>query len=294
MHTYAATTLATIFLASAISAVAQQNPGNGAAVGAAMMGILSSTQSETAATLSPTEKAIVDKARFDVVAIHPIKNNDLQHISISIHRADNGDFGASGFTMRMLLSLTLGFDETRIKGGPEWLDDDRFTIAAKPDEELSKQIEGLSEIGRKYVYKKMIMEMLTERLELKSHWTSEQQTVLALEIAKGGSKLKDSTVKTGHSSMSTGNGTLTASHTNMKGLATFLTNQLHQVVQDQTGLEGFYDFSLNWDPETGDATTSDKPALPTAVQEQLGLKLSSRKAPVDILVIDTIHRPSEN
>lgn len=291
MHLGSSAILATFLLASACSATAQHD---GNSVGAALMGAFSSAQPETSASLSPAEKAIVDKAHFDVVAIHPIKNNDPEHVSISIRRAKNGEFNASGFTLRMLLSLTLSIDESRIQGGPEWLDDDRFTIAAKPDEELGKQIEGLSDTGHKYVYEKMIMSMLAERLELKTHWTSEQRTVLALEVAKGGSKLKDSTVKTGNSSMSTGNGTLTASYTSMKGLTNFLTNQLHQLVQDQTGLKGFYDFSLSWNPETGDAATSDKPALPTAVQEQLGLKLSSRKAPVDVLVIDTIHRPSEN
>ena len=73
-------------------------------------------------------------------------------------------------------------------------------------------------------------------------------------------------------------------------------------VLDQTGLVGRFDFELTWAPDStrsggqGGPTggSANAPDLFTAVQEQLGLKLEPARAPVDILVIDHVERPSEN
>ena len=76
-------------------------------------------------------------------------------------------------------------------------------------------------------------------------------------------------------------------------------------VVDQTGLEGRYDFTLKWTPDDeqfggrgGRGAQPDKADAPpdmfTAIQDQLGLKLTSTKIPVDVLVIDRAAKPSEN
>jgi uncharacterized protein (TIGR03435 family) len=74
-----------------------------------------------------------------------------------------------------------------------------------------------------------------------------------------------------------------------------------RVVIDATGLKGSYDFELNWSPDDGHAPLlngvpqeSTGPSIFTAFQEQLGLKLESRKAPVEVLVIDHVEPPSQN
>jgi uncharacterized protein (TIGR03435 family) len=81
---------------------------------------------------------------------------------------------------------------------------------------------------------------------------------------------------------------------------------LDRPVVDQTGLAGRWDFTLNWTPDESQfvgmgikvPAPSDKldapPGLFTAIQEQLGLKLDSIKAPVDVLVIDHVEKPSAN
>ena len=75
----------------------------------------------------------------------------------------------------------------------------------------------------------------------------------------------------------------------MTGMAT-----ISRPVVDQTGLAGLYDFTLRWDPasdpETGDTAASFREAL----REQLGLELKPTHAPIDILIVDHIERPSEN
>jgi uncharacterized protein (TIGR03435 family) len=67
-------------------------------------------------------------------------------------------------------------------------------------------------------------------------------------------------------------------------------------VVDQTGLSGLYDFTLNWihDP-SGDEATSDNIAnFHEALKNQLGLELKSSRAPISLLIVDHVERPSEN
>jgi uncharacterized protein (TIGR03435 family) len=63
-----------------------------------------------------------------------------------------------------------------------------------------------------------------------------------------------------------------------------------RVVLDRSALDGIYDAELRWTPDGTDS--SGPPSLFTAVQEQLGLKLESTKAPVEVLVIDHVERPT--
>ena len=62
-------------------------------------------------------------------------------------------------------------------------------------------------------------------------------------------------------------------------------------VIDQTGLEGAYDCEMNWSQANSDGTDQ---SFFTAVRDQLGLTLQPSKGPVEVLVIDSIQRPSEN
>ena len=94
----------------------------------------------------------------------------------------------------------------------------------------------------------------------------------------------------------------------MTGLTQFLTQVTGRMVHDKTGLTGLYDFELRFDPQvlmamlpqlglnvpsaaTANLPPSDSPALLTALQEQLGLKLDSQKGPVEVLVIDSAEMP---
>jgi uncharacterized protein (TIGR03435 family) len=96
-------------------------------------------------------------------------------------------------------------------------------------------------------------------------------------------------------------------------LAFQLSRQLRRQVMDRTGLTGMYDFDLTYTPEgtapglitvaggiSGDgpvappASSADAPALATALRDQLGLRLKSARAPIDVIVIDRVNAPTEN
>ena len=63
---------------------------------------------------------------------------------------------------------------------------------------------------------------------------------------------------------------------------------------DHTGLSGTFTFKLEWTPDDKQSADTPGPSLPTALQEQLGLKLETGKASMEILVIDHAEKPSEN
>jgi uncharacterized protein (TIGR03435 family) len=87
-------------------------------------------------------------------------------------------------------------------------------------------------------------------------------------------------------------------------LAGWLSQTLGRVVTDETGLREEFDFSLKWSPGPGENSTTlqapsapsdiDGPSIFTALKEQLGLRLDSRKAPTEMIVIDSVQRPSPN
>jgi uncharacterized protein (TIGR03435 family) len=80
----------------------------------------------------------------------------------------------------------------------------------------------------------------------------------------------------------------------MSGIADFLGNILGSPVQDHTGLAGKYDLRMEYLPRGSDATDPGPDVL-DAVQEQLGLKLTPRKVPVETLIIDHAEKiPTEN
>ena len=86
---------------------------------------------------------------------------------------------------------------------------------------------------------------------------------------------------------------IAALRTNMGRLAVSLTNVLGRIVDDKTGLKGTYDFTLDWeiDPGAPDATGA---SIFAALKEQLGLRLDAHKGQVEMLVIESAERPSEN
>lgn len=80
-------------------------------------------------------------------------------------------------------------------------------------------------------------------------------------------------------------------------LAGMLSRELGHPVNDETGLGGRYDFKLDWTPGLASDGTADPAtgaSIFTALTGQLGLRLQSKKGPVQVYVIEKIERPSEN
>ncbi len=118
----------------------------------------------------------------------------------------------------------------------------------------------------------------------------------------------------GEGIMMNGRGNLTSTGVELSMLVNVLSRITGRIVVDKTGLTGRYDFTLQWTPDESQGPIfpgggpgpgmqvrdgapppeSSGPSLFTAIQEELGLKLESQKAPVQIFVIEHVERPSEN
>ena len=188
--------------------------------------------------------------------------------------------------VKLMIRVAFQIQNSQIAGGPGWVGSDRYDIEAKtgrPEKiepgQLSPLMQGL----------------LSERFHLRVHRETRDLAVYALVAAKSGPKLKPKAEGEG-SAMNTkggpGRSQLTGTGVSMKLLAGYVGNRLGRIVLDKTGLSDSYDFTLDWAPEQ--APDSSVPSLVTALQEQLGLRIESARSPVEVLVIDSIDRPSEN
>jgi uncharacterized protein (TIGR03435 family) len=164
----------------------------------------------------------------------------------------------------------------------------------------------------------MLQSLIEERFKAGMHGETRDLPVYFLTVAKSGSKLKASqclprepnnpvppdkprSAFCGYMGIHTGGGSATMeSSTQMQSLADALSGFLKRRVLDRTGLAGFFDVNLKWaldlsTPGNNPAPAPDSgPSIFTALEEQLGLKLESGKAPIDVLVIDHIDHASDN
>ena len=137
--------------------------------------------------------------------------------------------------------------------------------------------------------------MLADRFRLKFHRQIKELPGYALVSAKGGPRLTPHIGDGKQDSNTTyddGLTTLLLTKSPLSYLATLLSRNLGRTVVDRTGITGEFDFKIEWSKEQSPDVGG--PTLFTALQEQLGLRLESKKVPVDVIVIDGIEKPSDN
>ncbi len=214
--------------------------------------------------------------------------------------------GQQVITMNTTLSDLIAFgyrvQARQIIGGPAWMSDDRYDVTGQPAAQGQPN---------EQQFRAMIRALLADRFQLTQHADTRDMPVYALVVAPGGPKpglaRNDSNPSGLGSLMFRGLGVLPAVNALPRDLAEVLQSVvLDRPVVDRTGLTGRYDFTLTWTPDESQFSSlgvrvpppSDGPNAPpglfTAVQEQLGLRLESTRAPVDVVMIDRVQRPSAN
>jgi uncharacterized protein (TIGR03435 family) len=199
-----------------------------------------------------------------------------------------------------LMSFAYGVHPRQVVGGPSWLESENFDITGQPD------IQG---VPNEQQIRRMVEKLLVDRLKLTFHREKRELSVYALTVGKTGPKLtKNDTNPDGLPGLGfrAPGAMFVVNATLANFAATMQMAVLDRPVVDQTALAGRYDFTLNWTPDEtqfggmgirvpppADAANAP-PGLFTAIQEQIGLKFESTKAPVDVLVVDRIEKPTEN
>ena len=183
-----------------------------------------------------------------------------------------------------IIEWAYGVRDFQIAGAPEWLARQSFEIQATV-ERPSSEVQ----------LKQMVRALLADRFKLKVHREIRDTPVYALVVGKNGPKLqasKDETPRQGDIEIRPGR--LSAYGATMALFAKILTENLERPVVDKTNLDGNYDFTLSYDPPSTGAGFQPLGVAIFAPIQDLGLKLEPQKAPVEMLVIDSVQHPSEN
>ena len=209
-------------------------------------------------------------------------------------------------TLSDLITMAFDLHRQQITGGPAWFESDKFDITGKPEVPGQPNVTQL---------KIMLQKLLADRFQLKFHNEKKELSVYAITIAKTGSKLaKSQSDPAGLPGLFFGRNAPSGMSFNVRNatiaeVASVLQGSvLDKPVADQTGLSDKYDFLLKFTPDPGQMAGFGGPPTPppaadsldappdifTAFQQQLGLKLESTKAPVSVMVIDRVAKPSEN
>ena len=257
------------------------------------------------------------RPKFEVTSI---KRDLSETVPVSMDY-QAGRFTARNFSLGRLINNAYG--PQKIVGAPNWYNSEGYDIDAKVEESLAQKLQKLPFDQQLAQVMLMLQSALEERFQLKLTHESHEVPVYALIVAKGGPKFKPTILppfdpdhpadpeirrptltKPGRFIAITATGAPIASI-----LGTISRELGGPIVLDQTGLKGEYDFTLKWTPGAGlptsaavsgqDPSTAPLPdpsetSIFSALQEQLGLKLETRKAPVDVLVILHVERPSGN
>jgi len=235
--------------------------------------------------------------QFDVVSIKP-SAPDL-HNSFLFQNLTGGTVRLAGVPLRMLIMQAYDVKVFQISGGPDWIRTDRWDILAK--------VEGVDGRLPRDKENAMLQALMADRFQLRMHTETREMPIYALVRDKNEAKLVQSIAS--EPQFGVGNGSLTAKKSRMDFLTSWLSRSLERTVIDETNLTGEYDFTLEWSPAPGEGgpesiglppdelqprVETNGPSIFTAVQEQLGLRLVSKKGPVKMIVIDSVQKPSAN
>src|SRR5262245_20665100 len=216
---------------------------------------------------------------FEVASVKPIQQPDGPFI---IRPLPGGQtYVARNTTVHVMIKLMYKLSDSQIVGEPSWLETDGFDIEAKAPKPST-----LDELHE------MFQTLLADRFKLRFHRETRDIQAYVLTVDKGGPKFKQSDsqdpfdipVKSGPT------GPMIGTRVSMERWSYDLAQWLRVPVVDNTGLPGYYDFKFDWRLQW----PPDDASIFSALREQLGLKLESRKAPVEVFVIESVSKPEDN
>jgi uncharacterized protein (TIGR03435 family) len=275
-----------------------------AAIGAAVFPLFS----QTSTVLKPSFE-IVKKPSFESASIR-LNTNPATGTGF------RGEPGGTRMTMtavtvRMLLSFGYRVRDFQIVDGPDWINTERYDIEAKAERNIGFPTapQGLPTNG----WELRTQSLLEDRFQLEMHRDTRDLPVYELLQAAGGSKLRLSADQKPPRPGSmlvqrTPDGwKLQARNVILSRFISAIEREVDRFVVNKTDLNsGLYDIDLEWAdngpsagpllPPGGEPARADTsgPSIFTALQEQLGLRLTSAKGPVEVLVIDSVQKPTVN
>jgi uncharacterized protein (TIGR03435 family) len=227
---------------------------------------------------------------FEVATIKPSRPDSL---GSNFNRRPGGGIECLNVTLREMILFAYDIRPHQLTGGPPWLDKDRYDVLAKPDrnDNPTGAKRGFNEDFHEIRLR--MRSLLASRFQLALHPETRELPIYALLVAKGGPRLRKST--SDGLSIHNSNGFVECTKITMKDFAERpLTYRMGRTVVDETGLSGEFDFEMKFVEDQALAADTSGPDFLTALQQQLGLKLESRKGPVQVYVVDRAEKPTAN
>ncbi len=254
-----------------------------------------------------------EKLEFEVVSVKPSAPPDPRGMRVGCHGGPGTDDPSllvcqnSDLFNLVVMAYRLNYYQV---SAPDWMRDVRYDVRAKVPDGATKDQTGA-----------MWQNMLVDRFQLVVHRETREFQAYDLALAKGGPKFKRSdssdaangsqpatgmkldkdgypSFGPGHPGMgnSRGLGRMYFPTMTMGRLAGFVSGQMRAPVDDATGLEGDYEIGLYWASDGLVESSPDiGPRLVDALRDQLGLRLVSKRGPLEFLVVDHAARvPSDN
>jgi uncharacterized protein (TIGR03435 family) len=199
-----------------------------------------------------------------------------------------GRFRAKATSLKFLLEWSYGILPSQHSEGPSWMDNDRYDIVAKAEGNTTDA-----------QMKRMTQTLLAERFKLKFHRESKEVPVVVVSLGKTAPKLfppkeeekysirivpqtgPDQKVVSWH---------VVATRFSFAQLNETFSRQLERVIVNRTGMDGDFDFTLDFTPDENRPNPLDPSIILAAMRDQLGLTVKSQKAPVDFFVIDNAEK----
>lgn len=269
-----------------------------------------------------------ERPRFEVASIKPNVSNDGM---VQVQRTGTR-YTARGVTLALLIRNAFDVQESQVIGAPAWVDTDRFDIVATmPDQTAASAVSGASSrqavMVQALLEERFRLTTHTEQRQLPVYAlvparkdgqlgpslvrsTIDCAALLAASRGRGGAPSPPPAGQLPPCSSSVSPGAITARSQTMAQLATTLSrltntgSSLGRLIVDRTGLDGYFDVELRFTPERmpNFGPGGPPPGMPAvdpngatiyaAMQEQLGLKLESQRAAVEVLVIDRVEKPT--
>jgi bla regulator protein blaR1 len=239
---------------------------------------------------------------FEVASIKPAQLPSAgRPVWVGI-RSDPEQVTYSFQSVLWLISMAYNVSGERISGGPDWMHSDFYNIVAKlPPGTPAARVPLL------------LQRLLAERFGLVLRHEMRDSRLYAMVLGKGGPKFKLSPepqdpagqpravssvpllLSANMATMGICCGRAALHHVTMTEFADMLALQTDRPIIDRTGLPGAFEISLHWAAENSPAgDASAEPSIYTAVEEQLGLRLEPRRAPLQYLFVEHVEKPSAN
>lgn len=236
---------------------------------------------------------------FDVATIKPNPSGEASMQQLTII---GRNFTIRNGSLGDLIAFAYGVQMKQIVSAPDWIDKDRYDIAAVPDQPGAPNPEQL---------KTMIRKLLENRFKMTLHHEKRELPAYVLTVAKAGQKLTPTQLKGPLPGIgirpAAGGVTLNMANATLGDFTGFLQMLvLDRPVVDHTGITGRFDYKVTFTPDDSQfnghppkvpaqTDASDpSPDLFTSIQQQLGLKLTAEKTAVDVIAIDRVEKPSPN